>query len=222
MAGSQDYREFPDVARRNVMQERLEVPALVRLLDLPRRRRVLEVGCGRGVALVPLARLCDPIRLAGLDIDAGMLAEADARLAARGLRAELVCADVREMPFPDGSFDVVVDFGTCYHVSRPEVALGEIARVLAEGGVLVHETRLSQLLAHPRRSLGRGLPWADAPQLARTRTAVLWSARARQRGRVPLTPPSGAPTPNGRSRGASRRRVVPLAVGSASRVRRRR
>ena len=181
MPVTERYREFPDVARRNAMQELLEVPALVRLLDLPRGRRILEVGCGRGVALAPLARLCEPIRLSGLDIDARLLAEARERLAARGLQAELVCGDIREMPFPDACFDVVVDFGTCYHVSRPEAALREIARVLDDGGVLVHETPLSQLLAHPRRSVGRRLPWHATPELTRRRTAVLWSSRARGR-----------------------------------------
>lgn len=38
------YREFPNLAHRNALQERLEVPALVRLLGLPRGGRVLEVG----------------------------------------------------------------------------------------------------------------------------------------------------------------------------------
>lgn len=169
------YREFPNLAHRNALQERLEVPALVRLLDLPRGRRVLEVGCGRGVALPVLAALCDPTRLTGLDIDPALIVHADRHLGARGVAAELCCGDVREMPFPDGSFDLVVDFGTCYHVSRPEAAIGEIARVLGDGGQFVHETRLSQLLAHPRRSTGRKLPWSAAPDLVRSRSALLWA-----------------------------------------------
>ncbi len=174
------YREFANLAHRDVLQERLEVPALVRVLALPRGRRVLEVGCGRGVALPALAELCQPSRLTGLDIDAALLAEANRRLNARGVIAELCCGDVRQMPFPDGSFDVVVDFGTCYHVSRPEAALREIARVLADGGQLVCETPLAQLLAHPCRSMGRrALPWAAAPPLARSRSALLWSRRIR-------------------------------------------
>ena len=173
------YREFPNVRRRNATQELIEVPALVRLLDLPKGARILEVGCGRGVALTPLARLCEPIRLVGLDIDARLIAEARERLDARGVQAELVRGDVRRLPFADASFDVVVDFGTCYHISRPETALREIARVLADGGAFVHETPVSQLLAHPRRAMGHTLPWPAVPQLARQRTAVLWSTRSR-------------------------------------------
>ena len=176
--GRGSYRDFPNLAHRNALQERLEVPALVRLLDLPRGGRVLEVGCGRGVALPALAALCEPTRLTGLDINPALIAEADRHLKARCVAAELCCGDARRMPFPDGSFDLVVDFGTCYHVSRPEAALCEIARVLDAGGQFVHETRLSQLLAHPRRSTGRTLPWTAAPELVRSRTALLWATEA--------------------------------------------
>ena len=172
------YREFPNLAHRNMLQERLEVPALVRLLDLPRAGRVLEVGCGRGVALPALAALCAPTRLTGLDIDSALIAEADRHCRARRVSAELCRGDVREMPFPDGSFDLVVDFGTCYHVSHPEVALCEIARVLDDSGQFVHETRLSQLLAHPRRSTRRPLPWTAAPEFVRSRNALLWATEA--------------------------------------------
>ena len=148
----------------------------MRSLKLPLGARVLEVGCGRGVALPPLFELCRPSRLVGLDVDDELLAVADERLAARGIPAELVRGDVRELPFDDRSFDVVVDFGTCYHVAAPDRALSEIARVLDHGGRFVHETPLSQRLAHPVRSRGR-LPWRTEPRLCRDRTAVLWSSR---------------------------------------------
>lgn len=172
------YLPFPDVARRNAAQERLEVPALVRSLAIPSGARILELGCGRGVALVPLAQLCEPRQLTGVDIDPRVLLEARGRLDARGVEAELVCADIRELPFADGSFDLAVDFGTCYHISRPELALREVARVLRRDGALfVHETPISQLLAHPVRSAGRRLPWSAVPELCGHRTAVLWSSR---------------------------------------------
>ena len=172
-----EYRPFPDVARRDAWQERCEVPALVRLLGLPKGRRVLEVGCGRGVALPPLSDGLRPSRLAGLDVDASFVAAAAARLRRRRRAAELYVADVRRMPFPDGAFDLVVDFGTCYHVARREAALREIARVLASGGLFVHETRASQLLSHPVRGRGRRLPWPAVPELVPARHAVLWAAR---------------------------------------------
>jgi SAM-dependent methyltransferase len=176
-----EYRPFPDVARRNAWQERCEVPALVRLLGLPKGRRVLEVGCGRGVALPVLSDELGPSRLAGIDVDASLVAEAAARLLRKARVADLYVADVRAMPFPAGAFDLVVDFGTCYHVARGGAALREIARVLAPDGLFVHETRVSQLLSHPVRARGRRLPWHAAPELVTGRHAVLWAARRKTR-----------------------------------------
>ncbi|MFQ6115269.1 MAG: hypothetical protein ACE5NG_14520, partial [bacterium] len=51
------YRPFTNVARRDLMQETVEVPVLVRMMKLPCNKRMLEVGCGPGFALIPLARL---------------------------------------------------------------------------------------------------------------------------------------------------------------------
>jgi ubiquinone/menaquinone biosynthesis C-methylase UbiE len=175
-----DYRPFPDESGRNTRQATVEIPVMVRALGLPTGGRVLEVGCGRGVALPALGRLLRPVRLAGLDRDAGLLEEARVRAEDAGIAAELIPGDVRRMPFPDASFDLVVDFGTCYHIARAAEALAEIARVLAPGGLFVHETPVSQLLAHPVRSFGRRMPWRSAQAFERHRTALLWTARRRR------------------------------------------
>lgn len=174
---SEDYRPFPNVSRRNFTQELLEVPAMVRLLGLPSRLRMLEVGCGRGVALPALSRLCAPTRLTGIDIDGSALAEAAGRLGARSIGADLVLGDVRNMPFANGSFDIVIDFGTCYHISNSESALREIVRVLDGRGLFVYETPANQLMSHPIRSFGRGLPWGAARELQPHKTRILWSSR---------------------------------------------
>jgi ubiquinone/menaquinone biosynthesis C-methylase UbiE len=175
-----EYRPFPNQEGRNTRQASLEVPLMIRALGLSPGGRVLEVGCGRGVALPVLARLLRPSFLVGLDIEPALLAEARARLDAEGITAEVVPGDVRRMPFRRASFDLVVDFGTCYHIARPGAALAEIARVLALGGLFVHETPVSQLLSHPVRAFGRRLPWKVFACFERRRTAVLWSARRRR------------------------------------------
>jgi len=176
-----EYRAFPDVWRRNVMQEVLEVPAMVHALDLPIGGRVLEVGCGRGIALPPLDRLLFPERLVGVDIDAGLLALARQRAAAAGIVADLELADVRALPFADHSFTLVIDFGTCHHIARPGDALREIVRVLEPDGLFVCETVTSQLLSHPFRTRGRRLPWHTVAELRTERDAILWKVRRRHR-----------------------------------------
>jgi len=184
-AAEREYQPFPNIARRNSTQERIEVPALVHLMSLPSGVRMLEVGCGRGIALPVFARLCRPSRLAGLDVEHAVVAEARDRMRAYGAAGEIFEGDVRDLPFPDASFDVVVDFGTCYHIARPDAALREIARVLAPGGRFVSETPLSQLLSHPIRSFGRRLPWAVVPELVPARHRGLWSSRIKtSRARV--------------------------------------
>lgn len=173
------YRAFRDQGRRNLMQQFLEVPAMIRALSLPKGGRILEVGCGRGIALPAIARALRPSRLMGIDLDPGLLGLAEARSIATGVAAEFRRADVRALPFPDSSFDLVIDFGTCYHIARAAQALAEIARVLAPGGVFVEETPVSQLLSHPIRAFGRRLPWTDTRHLAPHRWGLLWSSRVR-------------------------------------------
>ncbi|MDQ6779067.1 MAG: class I SAM-dependent methyltransferase [Actinomycetota bacterium] len=172
-----DYQPFPNEDGRNARQEHLEVPVFVHVLGIHPGARILEIGCGRGIALPAIRRLCHPSRLVGIDIDDSLLVEATAN--STDIDVELIRADVRALPFPDETFDVVIDFGTCYHISHPAEAMSEIARVLAPRGLFCHETPLMQLLSHPVRWGGRSLPWDHIPQLLGGRRALLWSSRHR-------------------------------------------
>lgn len=175
------YETFPNQERRNFLQTHLEIPMLLRALPLPMGAAMLEIGCGRGVGLARFAELCQPCRLAGIDIDPALIGIARGRLAGVDTAIDLVEGDARALPFEEAEFDVVVDFGTCYHVDHPELALSEVARVLRPGGVFIHETRLAQLLAHPIRATRRKLPWSRVPELAVDRSAALWTSRRRVR-----------------------------------------
>src|ERR1700742_5063540 len=96
-----EYRPFPNDDGKNSRQAQVEVPALGRAMRLPAEARILESGCGRGIALPVLDRLCRPRRLVGLDIEGELLTEAADNLREHGTRAELCCGDVRRMPFDD-------------------------------------------------------------------------------------------------------------------------
>jgi ubiquinone/menaquinone biosynthesis C-methylase UbiE len=171
-----EYRPFPNETQRNWRQEHVEIPLMLLLLGLPRRGRVLELGYGRGIALPVLARSLQPSRLVGLDQDRTLLAEAADRMNGYDISVELVLGDVRRLPFPDGDFDLIIDFGTCFHVRGADRALREVARALMPGGIFATETKLNQLFSHPLRSLGRSIPWESAADLTPARHAGLWQS----------------------------------------------
>lgn len=161
---------------------------MTRVLGLPRRAEILEIGCGSGCGLAALGRTLAPRRLVGIDIDRGAVVAAhdaieDARshvdpVTRKGFgRAEVYEADVRAMPFDDAAFDLVFDFGTLWHIARPEAALAEIARVLRWGGYFIHETKLNQLASHPIRSFARHVRWNSEPSLVAHGSTLLWGVR---------------------------------------------
>lgn len=110
--------------------------------------RVLDVGCGRGLLLIGAARRLTTGRAVGVDIWqaedlSGNRPEAvleNARKEGVADRVEVRTADMRQLPFPDGSFDVVVSstaIHNLYHPPDRDRAVREIARVLAPGGRVV-------------------------------------------------------------------------------------
>jgi SAM-dependent methyltransferase len=181
----EQYERFDNVEARNSLQLRIEIPLLLRALRPPLGRRVLEIGCGRGIALPVLAERLRPAALFGVDIDPALVAIARQRTRAMGIDAVVMEGDVRDLPFEDGTFELVIDFGTCYHVSGgshgARTALSEVARVLRSDGLFIEETPIAQHLAHPVRSFARRLPWAAQPDLRPERRAMLWSMRRKTR-----------------------------------------
>jgi len=139
-----------------------EVNGVVELLGLPPGARLLDLCCGHGRHAVPLARL--GYRVTGLDLSRVLLTRA---AAAAGQPLALVEADMRRLPFADGSFDGVVNlfnaFGYLEDEAQDELVLGEVARVLAPGG------RFLQELAN-REALVRG--WRDS-DVSRTGDGLL-------------------------------------------------
>jgi ubiquinone/menaquinone biosynthesis C-methylase UbiE len=175
-----EYRPFPRESRRDEAHGTGEVPLLLALLELPPGLSILELGCGPASTLVPFATRLAPARLCGIDIDDDLLTIAAARLATAEAEAELHNGDARALPFDDASFDVVFDFGTCFHIARPQAALAESARVLVDGGLFVTETKFNQALSHPLRSFGRTLPWSSVPMLTPWFETLMWNVRVKR------------------------------------------
>lgn len=94
--------------------------------------RVLDVGCGIGHS----ADLLAPRRSVGVDIHTAALAAQDRPTSA---------ADMRRLPFANGSFSGVMSVQSIEHVPDPDVALAEMARVLEPEGdaVVITPNRLT-------------------------------------------------------------------------------
>lgn len=108
-----------------------------RLRDAPADARVLEVGCGPGTLWVENRERVPPgWQLHLTDFSPGMASEAKAALAQAGITAEVSVADACQLPFADGSADLVLAYGMLYHVADRPRALAELRRVLADGGQL--------------------------------------------------------------------------------------
>jgi len=114
-------------------------------LDLQGDERLLDVGCGRGAVLLMAARRLPRGRAVGVDVwsakdqsgNAEQVTRRNADLEGVADRVELHTADMRQLPFEDGSFDVVVSSLAIHNISgagERARALREAARVLKQGG----------------------------------------------------------------------------------------
>ncbi len=122
----------PMSAQRYPLEQSLEV--------IRRGDRVLEAGCGAG-------RLLRYFHAQGFDIEGfdfvdvavNKLVQADPSLQVRQ-------ADIRDLPFQSGQFNVVLAFGLYHGISEGiDKALAETRRVLAPGGLLVASFRADNL-----------------------------------------------------------------------------
>jgi len=100
-------------------------------------QRLLDVGCGPGTITVDLAALLEPGEVVGVDNVASVLDGARALAAERGQpNVRFEQADAYDLPFDDGSFDVVYAHQVLQHVARPVELLRELYRVLRSGGLV--------------------------------------------------------------------------------------
>jgi SAM-dependent methyltransferase len=117
------------------IQEPLMKPAFEAGLDaiaITPDLRLLDVGCGSGLALRLAADRGASVT--GLDASSGLLEHARRRVPG----APLVQGELEQLPFADGSFDVVTGFNSFQYAAQPAVALAEAARVLAPGGRVLY------------------------------------------------------------------------------------
>ena len=98
--------------------------------------RILDVGCGHGRSLVPLASRYPQADLFALDFAHPMLLESRATTLAAGIQTHMVCTDAEQVGLADHQFDLVYSNLTLGWLSSIPAALTEFHRLLVPGGLL--------------------------------------------------------------------------------------
>jgi SAM-dependent methyltransferase len=95
-------------------------------------KKVLEVSCGHGGGASYLARTLQPASYTGLDLNPAGIRFCQTRHKLPGL--DFVQGNAEDLPFPDESFDVVLNIEASHHYPHFPRFLTEVARVLRPGG----------------------------------------------------------------------------------------
>jgi ubiquinone/menaquinone biosynthesis C-methylase UbiE len=119
----------------------------------------LEIGCGTGFFTLNLkqAGVLDQAHVT--DLSPGMVEATKLNARRLGFEVEGKVADAEGLPYPDGSFDLVVGHAVLHHIPDVEEAFREMLRVLTPGGRFVicgEPTRYGDKVA---RGLSRATWW---------------------------------------------------------------
>jgi ubiquinone/menaquinone biosynthesis C-methylase UbiE len=126
-----DWENEQTVGRRDI--------AFWRRMAAPVDGPILELGCGTGRVAIPVAKAGATV--VGIDRSASMLARGRMKVkrARLGSRIKLIRGDIRHLPFPDKSFELVMaPYGILQSLLDEKLlsaTLKDVRRVIARGGV---------------------------------------------------------------------------------------
>jgi len=100
--------------------------------------RILDVGCGQGLAEVSLGRLhISQVRLVGIDLAVAKVVAALQATRSHNQRVGFAAADGCQLPFRDGAFDSLFCVAVLQHIVDAGAAVAEFARATASHGRIV-------------------------------------------------------------------------------------
>lgn len=140
----------------------------------------LEIGAGTGYFTLNLLQLGAIRRATVSDISPGMLSTLAETADRLGLAVDAVRAEAEELPFADGSFDLVFGHAVLHHIPDLDRAFAEFRRVLRPGGTIA-------FCGEPSRYGDR---LAAVPKRCGNLVAPAWR---RLVGAGPLPPAGGGP-----------------------------
>jgi ubiquinone/menaquinone biosynthesis C-methylase UbiE len=103
-----------------------EFARLTRSLALPRKGRILEIGCGTGEFWREVSTISDDLDIILTDLSRAMVHLALERARSRLRTVRGLAADACALPFSDGMFETVVARHVLFHVEDIEQSITEI------------------------------------------------------------------------------------------------
>jgi ubiquinone/menaquinone biosynthesis C-methylase UbiE len=126
-----------------------EIDKWLRLTGKPRVDHALEVGCGLGKGAQLLVEKMGFKRVTAFDLEEVLVQRAGMNLPGRfGGSINFYVGDAQDLPFSDGIFDTVVNFGIIHHVLDWRRCIREIGRVMRPGGIFYFEEIFPPLYAN--------------------------------------------------------------------------
>jgi 2-polyprenyl-3-methyl-5-hydroxy-6-metoxy-1,4-benzoquinol methylase len=141
-----------------------------------RGARLLEVGSGMGHLV---AQLEDKFETYGLDLNQWAVKESKSVVN----RSSLQIASAQELPFEDGSFNLVIIKHIVEHLPNPEKAINEIGRVTTKGGTLILATPNLRSMLKPWKG-GKWIGYQDPTHIS-LKLPQDWLALIRKAGFAP-------------------------------------
>ena len=100
--------------------------------------RILDVGCGAGLAEVSLGRQhISQVRLVGVDLVLSKVRAALHETRSHNQRVGFAAGDACHLPFLDAVFDSLYSVAVLQHIADADAAVAECARVTAKNGRIV-------------------------------------------------------------------------------------
>ena len=94
--------------------------------DLPKKPKILDIGCGKGYLLYDFSKLIPNAEIHGIDISSYAIAKSK-----KEIRKNLLHGNSNNLPWEDDYFDLVISINTlhCLHCNNLEKSLKEMERV---------------------------------------------------------------------------------------------